>query len=93
MFSIVYIVKDNPFMTIGDAVASFLDERDSATRDLGLLSIYNAKRGYHAVETTWDEPIRRWKDATSKTRRAFTLMLYSISQPSQIQLADCKPDL
>lgn len=78
MFSVVYIVRDNPFMTIGDAVASFLDERDTATSGIGLLSIYDAKKGYHAVETTWEDPIRRWKDATSKKRRAFTLILYSI---------------
>ncbi|KAH5426660.1 hypothetical protein HBI47_117900 [Parastagonospora nodorum] len=86
MFSVVYIVKDNPFMTIGDAVASFLDERDTATSGIGLLSIYDAKKGYHAVKATWDDPIRRWKDASSKKRRAFTLMLLAAASSIVIAL-------
>lgn len=81
MFTVVYIVKDSPFMTIGDAVASFLDERDTATSRIGLLSIYDARKGYHAVETTWVGPTRRWKDATSRKRRVFTLTLYSLRVP------------
>ena len=76
MFYIVYSLEDNPLMTIGDAVASFLDERDITSKHLGLLSIRNAKQGRSAGATIWNSPRQRWKEATSKTRRTLTLLLY-----------------
>jgi hypothetical protein len=75
MYYIVYATKENPLMTMGDAVASFLDETDATTDKLGLLSIRDTKKGYTAGVTTWNSPRRRWKDATSKLRRAVTILL------------------
>ncbi|KAJ4993561.1 hypothetical protein SVAN01_01109 [Stagonosporopsis vannaccii] len=79
MFYIVYFLKGNPLMTMGDAVASFLDERDVTTRYLGLMSIRDAKQGYSASATTWDNPRQRWKDATSRVRRIVTLILFAMA--------------
>lgn len=75
MFYVLYSLKGDPIMTMGDGVASFLDERDVTTKYLGLLSIRNAKRGYSASPTTWNDPRWRWKDATSRMRRTVTLLL------------------
>jgi hypothetical protein len=52
MLFIVYSIKENPLMTMGDAVASFLDERDVTTASMGLMSLYDCKKGYFATKTT-----------------------------------------
>ena len=76
MFCIVYSSNENPLLTMGDAVASFLDKRDITTNSTSLLSIRDIKRVYSAGATTWDHPRRRWKDAASKQRRMVTVVLY-----------------
>jgi hypothetical protein len=81
MLFIVYSIKDNPLMTMGDAVASFLDERDVTTASMGLMSLRYSKKGYLATKTTWDNPRPLWKDATSKKRRTIVLIVYSLSTP------------
>jgi hypothetical protein len=93
MFTIVYTVRENPLMTMGDAVASFLDEKDTATDDMGLLSIHDVKKGYSAIQATWDNPRHRWKDATSKRRRIVALILYSRHMSLDIELANTTPGL
>ena len=75
MYYIVYATKENPLMTMSDAVASFLEDRDATTDRLGLLSIHDIKKGYTAGVTTWNSPRQRWKDATSKLRRTVTIIL------------------
>jgi hypothetical protein len=75
MFYIWYSAKANPIVTMGDAVVSFLDERDVMTRNMGPLSICDFKKGYTVGATTWTDSRWRWKDATSKMRRAMTLIL------------------
>jgi hypothetical protein len=92
MLIIVYTVKENPLLTMGDAVASFLDDDDTTTDDMGLVSIHDIKKGYSAVQTTWDNPRHRWKDATSKRRRTVALVLYSRHTSRDIELANNKPD-
>lgn len=77
MFYIVYSTNENPLMTMGDAVASFLDERDIATKNAGLQTLADTKKGYSVGVNTWSDPRRRWKDATSRKRRLITLTLYS----------------
>lgn len=62
---------------MGDAVASFLQRRDPATKDMCLLSIHEVRsRGYKAGAKTWEERQFRWKDVTSKKRRNMTLAMY-----------------
>jgi hypothetical protein len=81
MLFIVYSINENPLMTMGDAVASFLDERDVTTASMGLMSLHDCKKGYLATKTTWDDPRPLWKDATSKKRRIIVLIVYSLSTP------------
>ena len=76
MFYILKSTKEDPLMTMGDAVASFIDEPDSTTENIGLLSIQDCKRGYKPGATTWQNPQWRWKDVTSVKRRTVTLLLY-----------------
>lgn len=75
MFYIVYSTNEDPLMTMGDAVASFLDERDALTNNMGLHSIHDYKKGYNAGASMWNNPRWRWKDVTSKKRRTTTLLL------------------
>jgi hypothetical protein len=93
MFSIVFFVEDHPLMTMGDAVASFLDERDIETSDMDLHTTHNAKESHSTFDATYDPPIRRWKDATSKKRRFFALLLYRIHHSSLIALANILSEL
>lgn len=79
MFSVVFLVKEKPLMTMGDAVASFLDEKDATTNNIGLVNIHDLRKGYSAGAITWENQHWRWKDVTSKTRRIVTLILYALS--------------
>jgi hypothetical protein len=84
MFSVIFLIKGNPLMTIGDAVASFLDNRDDSTINTGLISIHDIKKDYGAGANTWDNHRWRWKDATSKSQRIVTLLLYASPKSPQI---------
>jgi hypothetical protein len=77
MFSVIFLVKGNPLMTIGDAVASFLDNKDDSTINTGLISIKDIKKDYGTGANTWENRRWRWKDATSISRRIVTLLLYA----------------
>jgi hypothetical protein len=77
MFSVIFMIKGNPLMTIGDAVASFLDNRDESTMNTGLISIHDIKKDYGAGANIWDNRRWRWKDATGISRRIVTLLLYA----------------
>ncbi|ORY11736.1 hypothetical protein BCR34DRAFT_483765 [Clohesyomyces aquaticus] len=78
----VFGVEDDPLMTMGDAVASFLENPDSTTRNMCLLTMKQAKT-YNwcrpALSQEWDPTVHRWKDATSKTRRTTTFAMYVLA--------------
>lgn len=78
MLYILLSIKEDPLMNMGDAVASFLEDRDTASDRFGLLSIHDCKKGPKIGGTVWRNALWRWKDATSKKRRAVTLLLYDI---------------
>jgi hypothetical protein len=77
MFYVAYSMEEHPLMTIGDAVASFLDEEDETTKAISLLSVFDIKKGYTTGAKKWEDRRWRWKDATSKKRRATTFVMYS----------------
>lgn len=60
---------------MGDAVASFLDEKDPTTVDKGLLTVNDFKMGYEPGVRAWRDQQSHWKDTTSKQRRGVTLTL------------------
>jgi hypothetical protein len=93
MFYVAYSTKESPLMTMGDAVASFIDEKDDTTNKMGMLSIHDHKKGYSPGARAWNDRHWRWKDATSKKRRATTLILYSPCSSPAIELADAYLDL
>ncbi|KAH7392189.1 hypothetical protein DE146DRAFT_661877 [Phaeosphaeria sp. MPI-PUGE-AT-0046c] len=86
MFYIAYSKKSSPLATIGDAIASFLDEKDSTTASMGPTNVYDVKNGFQMGAVTWGNPRWRWKDATSKKRRAATLTLFMIAIGSVLGL-------
>lgn len=70
--------KENPLMTMGDAVASFLEKRDETTKNMCLLSVRDVKSHKHyfpAGPKVWTGKQRRFKDVTSRTRRTVTFIL------------------
>jgi hypothetical protein len=77
MFSVIFLIKGNPLMTTGDAVASFLDNRDDTTINTGLMSVKDTKKDYGTGANTWENRRWRWKDATSISRRIVTVILYA----------------
>ena len=64
-------------MTMGDAVASFLDKDDPVTRNMCIISLKDFKKskGYVAGPRQWNDTRYRWKDVTSKTRRIVTIFM------------------
>lgn len=95
MFYIVFSTIGKPIITMGDAVASFLDDRDATTMNIGPIGIHDCKKYYNAGAATWNDRRWRWKDATSKKRRMVTLVWHiSHSQPLihtliRCQIRDC----
>ncbi|KAF2995325.1 hypothetical protein E8E13_000718 [Curvularia kusanoi] len=80
MFYIVFKPSDEPLLTMGDAVASFLDDPDPSTCDMSLLSIRDVKCGHvRAGVRQWLPPKALWMHAMSKTRRATTTLIYVVA--------------
>lgn len=78
IFYVVFGVKENPLLTIGDAVASFLEKKDDTTRGMCLLSVKEVKKhgGYFPVgRKEWKGKVYRWKNAASRTRRRVTFTM------------------
>jgi hypothetical protein len=84
MLYIAYRVPEEPIITMGDAVASFLEKSDPTTKDMCLLSIHDAREGgYKAIPREWSNQRFRWKDVASRKRRTTTLILYASRSPLQ----------
>ncbi|KAH7411965.1 hypothetical protein DE146DRAFT_751110 [Phaeosphaeria sp. MPI-PUGE-AT-0046c] len=80
MFYIAYCIPEEPLITMGDAVASFLQISDRYSQGLCLLSIHDVRKGGYRISTRqWTNERFRWKDVASRTRRAMTLSLFVIT--------------
>lgn len=80
MFFVAYRILDEPLITMGDAVASFLNHSDHYSKGLCLLSIHDVRKGGYRTSTReWTNERFRWKDVASRKRRTWTLSLYVIS--------------
>lgn len=78
MFYVAYCIPEQPLITMGDAVASFLQRPDYYSQGLCLLSIHDVREGGYKTSTRqWTNERFRWKDIASKKRRATTLSLYA----------------
>ena len=77
MFYVAFCVHDEPLMTMGDAVASFLDKKDMATKNMCLstLADFQDRKGYQMGPRQWSDKGYRWKDVTSKSRRITTVVM------------------
>ena len=81
---LVYVfvaVKENPLLTIGDAVASFLKQPDDTTSGLCLMSKENINqwKNRHLVSERvgrpYDPTRKRWSTVVSKARWAACMVL------------------
>lgn len=78
IFCTAFGIKEDPLMTMGDAVASFLERQDETTKGMCLLSVHDVKKhkGYFpAGIQAWEGQQRRFKDVTSRTRRIVTFTM------------------
>lgn len=69
---------EDPLLTMGDAVASFLERRDETTRRMCLLSVKDVRihDGYFpAGPTAWKGERHYFKSVTSERRRTVTFLL------------------
>jgi hypothetical protein len=78
MLFIAFRIRDEPLLNIGDAVVSFLGKTDTATRNACLSTIHSFKKrdGKLGKPCQWNHCQYRWREATSKVRRAVTIFLY-----------------
>jgi hypothetical protein len=72
IFYTAFFTKEQPLMTMGDAVASFLEVEDPTTIGFCLASREDT---WSAGPRQWNGATFRWKDATTKTRRFGTFLL------------------
>jgi hypothetical protein len=69
---------EEPLLTMGDAVASFLEQEDPTTRNMCLLTLHDVKNSRHYFRVgprEWTNEKRRWKDVTSRRRRITTTLM------------------
>ncbi|KAF2439612.1 hypothetical protein P171DRAFT_525453 [Karstenula rhodostoma CBS 690.94] len=74
--------KENPLMTMGDAVASFLERTDETTKGMCLLSVRDVKthnQYFPAGPKAWAGERRRLKDVASRKRRSVTFVFLSLT--------------
>ncbi|RYN78863.1 hypothetical protein AA0120_g10887 [Alternaria tenuissima] len=87
MFYVAFLVRDEPLMTMGDAVASFLERPDPTSKNRCLWAFANQRmfrdgKGikHHGVgPQRWTCPQYRWKDATSPERRVVTIFMFLLA--------------
>ncbi|KAF2832862.1 hypothetical protein CC86DRAFT_461346 [Ophiobolus disseminans] len=81
MFCVAFGVYDEPLLTIGDAVASFLHEHDPSTQNMCLASMsdFKQKKGFRTGPRQWRNETHRWKDVTSRRRRTTTLITFLVA--------------
>jgi hypothetical protein len=75
MFYTYFSTKEDPLMTLGDAIASFLNKTDVTTKDVGLLTIRNCRKKYRPGARSWRDFHWQWKDTTSWARRIVVILL------------------
>jgi hypothetical protein len=77
MFFVAFYVPDEPLITVGDAVASFLEKPDATTKGMCLLSIRDVRQGDYqeANPRKWLNQRFKWKDVASRKRRGTTLAM------------------
>jgi hypothetical protein len=78
MLFVAFYVPDEPLITVGDAIASFLEKPDPTTKHMCLLSIHDVrKKDYQEANArAWLHQRYKWKDVASRKRRGTTLAMY-----------------
>ncbi|KNG46280.1 hypothetical protein TW65_86917 [Stemphylium lycopersici] len=84
MLYAAFCVRDEPFMTLGDAVASFLEQPDPISANMCLSAFPDYKgftdfkgvKHYRIGARKWTDPQYRWKDVISTARLALTIFMF-----------------
>ena len=77
MFYIAFRIRDEPLMTMGDAVASFLRDEDPTTKNMCLSTIEDSRlyKKYETAARQWTDTKYRWKNMTGLGRRVNTVCM------------------
>ena len=80
MLWLAFGVKESPLMTMGDAVASFIQQPDPNTKNMCLASnehIKRVRKNWNALATQrqYNQQRRRWFAAASKTRWTICIVM------------------
>lgn len=75
MFSVLYLVKEDPILTIGDAISSFLEHRDSTTGKVSLFSLRDCKNAHDSIPRLWNNTQFRWGSTVSKIWRGTIIVV------------------
>jgi hypothetical protein len=78
IFYVAFGTTEEPLLTMGDAVASFLEHEDPTTKDMCLLTVHEVKASKHHFplgSREWKALQYRWKDVTSLRRRITTVTM------------------
>ncbi|XPS76152.1 hypothetical protein M3J07_008208 [Ascochyta lentis] len=79
MFYVAFKVPGEPLITMGDAVASFIDDPDPSTSGICLASIAEIKKkDYRPGAKEWRSKKVSWRHAISRTRRAVVVTMVTI---------------
>ncbi|KAI4948952.1 hypothetical protein J4E91_005414 [Alternaria rosae] len=81
MFYVAFSVQDEPLMTMGDAVASFLENEDLTTKNMCLSTQvdFRNRTGYQVGPRQWTNERFRWKDVTSTSRKIITVVIFLLA--------------
>ncbi|KAF2867447.1 hypothetical protein BDV95DRAFT_446910, partial [Massariosphaeria phaeospora] len=78
----VFGFDEEPLITMGDAVVSFMEKEDPTTRDLCLVAMGDAKSQAFPVSTgpmVWKRTQHRWIEATTKARCIATFTMFFVA--------------
>ncbi|KAL6705062.1 hypothetical protein ACN47E_007321 [Coniothyrium glycines] len=78
MFYIAFAVLENPLLTMGDAVASFLSKHDPTTKGMSLSALedFKTRQDTLRVPSQWHNNQYRWRDVTSIGRQTVVILLF-----------------
>lgn len=91
IFYVAFFTTDEPLLTMGDAVVSFLENKDTTSSDMCLLTMQEVKKSKHHFPLgpkQWTDKRRRWKEVTSLRRRLTTILMYIPSSRTKFHVAN-----
>lgn len=78
MFYFVYSTREDPIMTMGDAIASFLENEDTTTKTTSLFGFVGRKKDtnwYRTAMKPWSSVRYEWIESMGRYHRHINLWM------------------